>query len=101
MYSAYGEDSGQPCGIHGKDAQAAFEPRHEKTYFYVGHPICSDNGLISQRLLLNSEFYYPLHVAMVVAYSCLKYEVFITTSSDAIQICMQHCESPWPRKSRF
>ena len=46
---------------------------------YVGHPISSDNGLISQKLLLKSEIYYPLHVAMGVAYSCLKYGVFIIT----------------------
>ena len=39
---------------------------------YVGHPISSDNGLISQNLLLKSKFYYPMHVAMGVAYSCLK-----------------------------
>ena len=39
---------------------------------YVGHLISSDNGLISQKLLLKSKFYYPLHVAMVLAYSCLK-----------------------------
>ena len=36
--------------------------------FYVGHPISSDNGLISQKLSLKSEFYYPLHVAMGIAY---------------------------------
>ena len=46
---------------------------------YVGHPISSDNCLISQKMLLKSEFYYPLHVAMGVAYSCLKYGVFIIT----------------------
>ena len=46
---------------------------------YVGHPVSSDNGLISQNLLLKSEFYDPLHVAMGVAYTCLKYGVFITT----------------------
>ena len=46
---------------------------------YVGHPISSDNGPISQKLLLKSEFYYPLHVAKDVAYSCLKYGVFIIT----------------------
>ena len=34
---------------------------------YVGHPMRSNNGLISQKLLLKSEFYYPLHVAMGVA----------------------------------
>ena len=45
----------------------------------LGHPISSDNCLVSQKLLLKSEFYYPLHVAMAVAYSCLKYGVFITT----------------------
>ena len=53
---------------------------------YVGHPISSDNGLISQKLLLKSKFYHPLHVAMGVAYSCLKYGVFITTCSYGIQI---------------
>ena len=42
----------------------------------MDHPISSDNGLISQKLILKSEFYYPLYVAMGVAYSCLKYEVF-------------------------
>ena len=46
---------------------------------YVGHPISSDNGIISQILLLKSELYCPLHVAMGVAYSCLKYGAFITT----------------------
>ena len=46
---------------------------------YVGHPISSDNGLISQKLLLKSELYYPFHVAMGVVYSCMKYGVFIIT----------------------
>ena len=46
---------------------------------YEGHPISSDNGLISQKLLLLSELYYPLHVAVGFAYSCLKFGVFITT----------------------
>ena len=57
---------------------------------YVGRQISSDNGLISQKLLLKSELYYPLHVTMGVAYSCLKYGVFIITLFDAIQICKQH-----------
>ena len=35
---------------------------------YVGHPISSDNGLISQKRLRKSEFYYSLQVAMGVAY---------------------------------
>ena len=52
---------------------------HNSSLYNVGHPISSDNGLISQKLLLKSEFYYPLHVAMGVAYSCLKYGIFITT----------------------
>ena len=47
--------------------------------FYEGHPISSDNGLISQQLLLQSEFYYPLHVAVGFAYSCSKFGDFITT----------------------
>ena len=68
---------------------------------YLGHPICSDNGRISQKPLLKSECYYPLLVAMSVAYSCLKYGVFITTRSYAIYICKQHCESPWPRNITF
>ena len=38
---------------------------------YVGHQISSDTGLISQILSLKSEFYYPLHVPMGIAYSCL------------------------------
>ena len=45
----------------------------------MGHPISSDNGLISEKLSLKSEFYYPLHVEMGVAYLCLKYGVLITT----------------------
>ena len=47
-------------------AEAILIDRH--MLFYVGHPISSDNGLISQKLLRKSEFYYWLHVAMVVAY---------------------------------
>ena len=38
---------------------------------------------------------------MGVSYSCMKYGFFITTWSEALQICIQHCVSPWPRKSRF
>ena len=53
-------------------------PIYGEFCLYVGHPISSDNGLISQKLLLRSEFYYSLHVAMGVAYSCLKYGVSIT-----------------------
>ena len=29
---------------------------------YVGHPISSDNGLISRKFLLKSEFYLPIYV---------------------------------------
>ena len=80
--------------------EAGFLMKRQKL-LYVGHPISSDNGLIFQKLILKSKLYYPLHVAMSVAYACLKYEVLITTLSDAKQICIQHYESPWPRKSRF
>ena len=31
----------------------------------MGHPISSDNGLISQKLSSKSELHYPLHVALV------------------------------------
>ena len=47
------------------------KPLWQTVCFYEGHPICSDNGLISQKLLLKSEVYYPLHVAMGVDYSCM------------------------------
>ena len=49
-----------------------------RSWLYVGHPISSDNGLISQKLLLKSKFYYSLHVAKGVAYSCLKYGVLLS-----------------------
>ena len=44
----------------------------------MGHLIRYDNGLISQKLSLKSEFYGPLHVDMGVAYSCLKYGGFFS-----------------------
>ena len=66
-----------------------------------GHPISSDNGLISQKLSLKSTVLYPLHVAMGVDYSFVKYEVVITTGFYALRICKQHCESLWPRKITF
>ena len=52
--------------------------------YYVGHQINSDNDLISQKLLLKSEFYYPLHVAICVTYSCLKYVISISSESSLI-----------------
>ena len=51
---------------------------------YVGHPISSDNGLLSHKLFLKSELYYQLEGTVGIAYSCLKYGVFITTGPDAI-----------------
>ena len=33
----------------------------------MGHPISSDNGFTSQKLLLKSELYIPLNVAMGVS----------------------------------
>ena len=44
----------------------------------MGHPISSENGFISQKILLKSELYYTFHVAMFFVYSYLKYGVFIT-----------------------
>ena len=51
----------------------------QHSLMYVGHPISSDNVLISQKLFLKSELFYPLYVAMGIAYACLKYGVFIIT----------------------
>ena len=65
------------------------------------HPISSDNGLISQKLLLKSEFYYQLHVAISVAYSCLKYGVFVTTLSDAIKFVYNTVKSHGPENHVF
>ena len=45
---------------------------------YLGHPMSSDIRLISLKLLLKSELYYPLHVAIGVAYSRLKYIFFFS-----------------------
>ena len=42
---------------------------------YEGHPISSDNGLISQELLSRSELFCQLNVAIGIAYLCLKYGV--------------------------
>ena len=39
---------------------------------YVGHPISSDNGIISLKLLLKSEFYCQLHVAMGAMFEILR-----------------------------
>ena len=51
----------------------------------------SDNGPISQKMLLESELFFTQNVDIGVAYSCLKYGVFITTRFDAMIICIQHC----------
>ena len=67
---------------------------------YEGQSLNSDNGSISQNIL-ESELFVTQNVDMGVAYSCLKYGVFITARFDAMSICMQHCEYSWPRKSPF
>ena len=73
----------------------------QSTPRYVGHPISLTMVSYLRNCYKKSILYYPLHVAMGVFYLCSKYGVFITTWSEAIQICIQHCVSPWPRKSRF
>ena len=68
---------------------------------YKGQSINSDNGSISQKILSESELFVMHNVEIGVAYSCLKYGVFIMTGFDAMKICIQHCECSWPRKSPF
>ena len=47
----------------------------------------------TSNLLLKSEFYYPLHVDMDVAYSCLKY-VFFKSQSFVYNMMRAHgCEN--------
>ena len=87
----------------------------------MGHPISSGNCLISQKLLLKSEFYYPLHVVMGIAYSCLKYVVLAHLSQrligelivypcSGVRRCCCCCppfsnvfssETAWPIKTKF
>ena len=64
---------------------------------YGAQSINSDDGSISQKILLESE----LFVDMGVAYSCLKYGVFIMNRFDVLRICIQHCECSWPQISPF
>ena len=62
-------------------------PIYGEFCLYVGHPISSDNGLISQKLLL-------LKIRILLPIACghgcclLVFEIFV------IQICIQLCESP-------
>ena len=58
---------------------------------YEGRSINSDNGSISQKILLESELFMMQNVDMGNAYYCVKYGVFITTRFDAMRICIQHC----------
>ena len=57
---------------------------------YEGQSINSDNGSISQKILLESELFMMQNVDMGYAYSYVKYGVFITTRFDAMRICIQH-----------
>ena len=59
---------------------------------YEGQSINSDNGSISQKILLESELLVTQNVDMGVAYSCLKNDVFITNRFDAMRICIQQYE---------
>ena len=63
---------------------------------YEGQSINSDNGFISQTILLESEVFVTQNVDIGAAYSCLIYGVFITTRFDAMRICIQDCECSWP-----
>ena len=67
---------------------------------YVGHSIISDNESISQKILVESELFDTQNVEIGCAYLYLKYDVFITIF-DAMWICIQHYECPWPRKLPF
>ena len=49
---------------------------------YEGQSINSDNLSISQKILLESELFVMQNVDMGVAYSCLKYGVFIMNRFD-------------------
>ena len=55
---------------------------------YEGQLINSDNGSISQKILLESELFMMQNVDMGNAYLCVKYCVFITTRFDAMSICI-------------
>ena len=66
-----------------------------------GQSISSDNRSISQKYLLESELFVRQNMDMGVAYSCLKYDVFITTRFYGMRIRIQDSECSWPRKSPF
>ena len=53
---------------------------------YEGQSINSDNGPMSQKVLLESEIFVTHNMDIGVAYSYLKYGVFITTRFDAMRI---------------
>ena len=57
---------------------------------YEGQSINSDNGSVSQKILLESELFVTQNVDMGVAYPCLKYGVFIMNGLDVMRICIQH-----------
>ena len=68
---------------------------------YEGQSINSDHGPISKTVLLESELFLTQNVDMGVAYSCLKYGVFIMNRFDVMRIWIQHCECSRPRISPF
>ena len=68
---------------------------------YKGQSINSDNAAISQKILLESKVFVTQNVDKGATYTCLIYDVFITTGYDAMRICIQNCECSWPRKSPF
>ena len=68
---------------------------------YEGQSINSDNGSISQKILIELELLSMQNVDMGVTYSCVNYDVFIATGFDAMRICILHLECSWPRSSQF
>ena len=68
---------------------------------YTGQSVNSDNGSISQRILLEPELFSMQIVDMGVAYLCMKYGVFIITRFDAKRICILPLKCSWPRKTQF
>ena len=67
----------------------------------MGHPISFDNGLISQKLILKSEFYYPLHVSIGVSFSCLKYGVLSQTDHMLYKLVNNNVRAHGDEKSFF
>ena len=66
----------------------------------MSHPISSDNGLISRTF---SKVRILLPITCGNGCCLLMFEMVFLSQSDMmfLKMCIQHCKSPWPRKSRF